>query len=116
MCLPRHQGHLVKLLRFGALVINFLEYFFQWQSCNLQCIPDHSNRLVKSKSVSHPLAIDELSTSVKTENFEIGVLFSQLRSDLLIYVVLFMHHKHSGSDEIDNDLNFACVGYSFTFI
>ena len=27
-----------------------------------------------------------------------------------------MHDKHSGSDEIDNDLNFACVGYNFTFI
>lgn len=35
---------------------------------------------------------------------------------MLIYVVLFMHDKHAGSDEIDNDLNFACVGYSFTFI
>lgn len=54
--------------------------------------------------------------SVKTEKYKIGVIFPQLRGDLFIAVDLFMHHKHSGSNRIDNDLIFVCGAFSFTFI
>lgn len=54
--------------------------------------------------------------SVKTEKYKIVVIFPQLRGDLFIAVDLFMHHKHSGSTEIDNDLIFVCGGFSFTCI
>ena len=72
--------------------------------------------LFKSKSISHPLAIDERSISVKIEYYEVGPIFLQLRRYLSITVDLFVHHKHSGSDEIGNGLIFICVGFSFAFI
>ena len=72
--------------------------------------------LFKSKSISHPLAIDERSISVKIEYYEVGPIFLQLRSNLSITVDFFVRHKHSGSDEIGSGLIFICVGFSFAFI